>query len=121
MDICTKEVLEEALLSFAGSIFLVSHDRYFLSQIANTIFEFKNKTISRFDCDYHDYVSHLSHDNYLKDQLKARRVIGDKYAITKAKEVVLDSPVSKSRNFGGSGVTCGNLHKGIKNAKRFIS
>jgi ATPase subunit of ABC transporter with duplicated ATPase domains len=121
LDICTKEVLEEALLSFAGSIFLVSHDRYFLSQIANTIFEFKNKTISRFDCDYHDYVSHLSHDNYLKDQLKARRVIGDKYAITKAKEVVLDSPVSKSRNFGGSGVTCGNLHKGIKNAKRFIS
>jgi hypothetical protein len=48
-------------------------------------------------------------------------VEGDKYKITNAPEVKLEEPKgkNKSKNFGGSGITGGNLFKGIKNAKRF--
>jgi len=35
--------------------------------------------------------------------------------------VVVEEKQGKSRNFGGSGVTSGNLNKGIKNAKRFLN
>ena len=39
--------------------------------------------------------------------------------ITPAKEVNIEKADPKKKNFGGSGVTGGNLFKGIKNAKRF--
>lgn len=59
----------------------------------------------------------------LKEKISARYVSGDKYKITHAKEVLVsfndDALKQKKKNFGGSGVTCGNLYKGIKNAKRF--
>ena len=37
LDIPSKETLEEALCSFQGSVIAVSHDRYFLKQIATRI------------------------------------------------------------------------------------
>lgn len=281
-------MLEEALLNYAGSVVLISHDRYFMSQVANTIFSFHDRTVERFDCDYHDYLereaaaleelqaaeqaaedaalearaaaededaalkhqfmeqrvidasadvtsyrpppsallqtltprkgsqgfrednkfnddvegqfvslsSSMSPDDLtwvgdvstpslaprgvataptpgsasadqesnlpplpklplnladislprgakdakvsvtvtssrqdargkvsLKEKVVARYVAGDKYKITHAKEVLVDvgeeARKNKRKNFGGSGVTCGNLNKGIKNAKRF--
>ena len=38
LDIDSKEVLEEALSSYTGTIFTISHDRYFLDRICNKIF-----------------------------------------------------------------------------------
>lgn len=116
MDITAKEVLEDALQHFEGSVLIISHDRYFMSQTANTIFHFHDKTVTRHDCDYHDF---MSQQDGLKDRVLARSVIGDKYKITKAKEPVVIENVKSKKNFGGSGVTSGNLFKGIKNAKRF--
>jgi hypothetical protein len=46
-------------------------------------------------------------------------VVGDVHRISNAKEVIVVDHEKKGKNFGGSGVTCGNLFKGIKNAKRF--
>ena len=54
------------------------------------------------------------------EKVVARYVEGDTYRITNAKEVVIEEKSTKSKNFGGSGVTSGNLYKGIKNAKRYI-
>lgn len=119
LDISAKEVLEDALLNFAGSVLIVSHDRYFISQVVNTIFEFKDRTVSRFDCDYHDYLTTFCEDPSVKDRVESRHVLGDKYRITNAKEVILEEKPSKTRNYGGSGVTSGNLNKGVKNAKRY--
>lgn len=116
MDITSKEVLEDALLHFEGSVMFISHDRYFMSQIANTIFCFENKGVRRYDSDYHDYMN--GKDDGLKEKVTARYVEGDRFKITPAKEVIFEETKSK-KNFGGSGVTSGNLFKGIKNAKRF--
>lgn len=45
LDLRSKEVLKEALLSFDGTLILVSHDRDFLQGLAEKVFEFKNKRV----------------------------------------------------------------------------
>src|SRR5699024_80639 len=39
LDIDSKEVLESALIDFEGTILFVSHDRYFINQVADTVLE----------------------------------------------------------------------------------
>jgi ATP-binding cassette, subfamily F, member 3 len=118
LDIVSKEVLEDAIRHYEGSVLVISHDRYFMSQIANKIFAFQDKKVVRFDCDYYDYME--MQGNGLKEKVTSRYVEGDGYRITNAKEVVIEEKSTK-KNFGGSGVTSGNLNKGIKNAKRYSS
>ena len=109
LDITSKEVLEDALQHYDGSVMIVSHDRYFMSQVANTIFAFGNKTMERHDCDYHDFMEKAGN---LKERVTSRYVEGDAYKITNAKEVVVQEKEKSKKNFGGSGVTSGNLGKG---------
>ena len=45
LDIRSKEVLKEALMSFDGTIILVSHDRDFQKGLTNKVFEFKDKRV----------------------------------------------------------------------------
>ncbi|GJM31671.1 MAG: glycosyl transferase family 2 [Saprospiraceae bacterium] len=45
LDLKSKDVLKEALLSFDGTLILVSHDRDFLQGLANKVFEFKDKRV----------------------------------------------------------------------------
>ena len=120
LDITAKEVLEDALVNYEGSVLCISHDRYFMSQIANTIFSFGDKSMVKHDCDYHDFMCGEEAPESLKTKVESRYVYGDKFRIAPAKEVVLKQDKDKKKkNFGGSGAPCGNLNKGIKNAKRF--
>lgn len=120
LDITSKEVLEDALVNYPGAVLVVSHDRYFLSQVVNTIFSFSNRAVHRHDCDYHDYMLMQDGAGELKEKVTSRYVAADaEHRISNAKPVVVvEEKSTRSKNFGGSGVTCGNLHKGIKNAKR---
>jgi ATPase subunit of ABC transporter with duplicated ATPase domains len=43
LDIPSKEMLEEAIQAFEGSVIACSHDRYFLRQIANRILKARTK------------------------------------------------------------------------------
>lgn len=45
LDLRSKDVLKEALLSFDGTLILVSHDRDFLQGLAEKVFEFKDKRV----------------------------------------------------------------------------
>lgn len=55
IDIPTKEVLEEALSDFDGTLIFVSHDRYFINKFANKVVEFKNGKATSYIGDYDDY------------------------------------------------------------------
>jgi ATPase subunit of ABC transporter with duplicated ATPase domains len=55
LDIDSREVLEEMLLEFEGTIIFVSHDRYFIQKIANRIGELENQTIRFYEGDYNYY------------------------------------------------------------------
>lgn len=45
IDIETREILEEALLSFKGTLLFVSHDRYFIHKVASRVVKIKNKQL----------------------------------------------------------------------------
>ncbi|NOR44814.1 MAG: ATP-binding cassette domain-containing protein, partial [Candidatus Delongbacteria bacterium] len=66
LDIDSKEMLEEALNSFEGTILFVSHDRYFINQISNRIIELSDIGIKSYDGDY-DYYKECK----LKQQITA--------------------------------------------------
>lgn len=57
IDIDTREMLEDALLEFNGTIIFVSHDRYFVNKIASTILEINNYNITKYIGNYDDYIN----------------------------------------------------------------
>lgn len=58
IDTETKEVLEDALIDFKGTILFVSHDRYFINKIATSILEIKDKKIHNHIGNYDDYKNY---------------------------------------------------------------
>lgn len=56
LDIPSREALEEALLSYEGTVLLISHDRYFLNKIAERIIELKNNGITSYLGNYSYYA-----------------------------------------------------------------
>ena len=55
LDIDSKEVFEDALLAFPGTVIAVSHDRYFLNKIATKIYEMEAGGITRYEGGYDYY------------------------------------------------------------------
>ena len=55
IDITTQEVLEEALKEYPGTILFISHDRYFINEIARKILYIENKGITEYLGNYNDY------------------------------------------------------------------
>ncbi|MHB8928815.1 MAG: ABC-F family ATP-binding cassette domain-containing protein [Bacillota bacterium] len=55
LDLQSKEALEEALKDYAGTIVVVSHDRYFIDRLATRIFEFDNGRIAQYRGNYSAY------------------------------------------------------------------
>ena len=56
LDIASKEILEDALNSYTGTVFYVSHDRYFINQTATRILELTNLAVVNYIGDYDYYL-----------------------------------------------------------------
>ena len=56
LDISTIERLEQFLKSYNGTIFFISHDRYFLESLATRVFELENHKIEVYNMDYNHYL-----------------------------------------------------------------
>ncbi|MCL2565263.1 MAG: ABC-F family ATP-binding cassette domain-containing protein [Defluviitaleaceae bacterium] len=56
LDIVSKEILEDALRGFGGTILFISHDRYFINSIATKIFEMDGYNLAAYLGDYDYYV-----------------------------------------------------------------
>ena len=57
LDIKAREVLLDALKRYEGTILFVSHDRYFLKEVANRVFEVSNKAITLYEGNYSEYLA----------------------------------------------------------------
>jgi len=55
LDIDSREILEETLTEFEGTILFVSHDRYFINKLADRIVEIEDKKIKTYNGDYDYY------------------------------------------------------------------
>jgi macrolide transport system ATP-binding/permease protein len=86
LDLESRERLEEALTSFDGSLIVVSHDRYFLGRVTETIWAIENCKILTYQGGYTDYAakrfSHIATEqrddiNRLELELKKARLMGE--------------------------------------------
>ncbi len=62
LDIPAKEMLEEALQNYDGTVIIVSHDRYFISQVANKIVEIREGELILYRGDYHYYLDKIAEE-----------------------------------------------------------
>ncbi len=77
LDISTIEWLEQFLKSFQGTIFFISHDRYFLEAISTRVFELENHKIDIYNMDYNHYLidKETRYNSLLKQAKKEEREI----------------------------------------------
>lgn len=71
LDLSTKEVLEDALAEFGGTIILVSHDRYLLNKVASRIIEVKHDEVNSYEGNFDAYSEAVNATRQLKMQSEA--------------------------------------------------
>ena len=80
LDIASKEILEEALNSYTGTVLYVSHDRYFINQTATRILDLTNQSVVNYIGDYDYYLEK-------KEELTEKYAPSTAETATEAKEV----------------------------------
>ncbi|KAJ9670876.1 hypothetical protein PVL29_027049 [Vitis rotundifolia] len=118
LDIPTKEMLEEAITEYKGTVVTVSHDRYFIKQIVNRVIEVKDGNLQDYAGDYNYYLEknldararELEREAELdekapKVKAKSKMSKAEKEAMKKQKRQSFQAAKAKS--------------KGLKNAKRW--
>lgn len=68
LDIDSKEVLEDALIEFDGSLLFVSHDRYFINRIATKVLEISEEGSTLYLGDYDYYVEKKAELEFLAQE-----------------------------------------------------
>ena len=78
LDLATKRVLEEALSSYNGTIIFVSHDRFFVDEIANHVFIFNNKNVEIHEGNYSSYRINKEKTKSEEKEIKEEKVKKEK-------------------------------------------
>lgn len=77
LDIPAKEMLEEAIQNYDGTLILVSHDRYFISQVATKIVEIRDGELRLYRGNYHYYLDKVAEE---KEKAKLAAIEAEKAA-----------------------------------------
>lgn len=85
LDFLSVNILVQALQQYEGSFLIVSHDRHFISQIANKIWYIEDEQIKEYPGTYEEYV-------YWRGQQEERSLISEPKDITKIKEQKKKAP-----------------------------
>ncbi|MEL7492967.1 MAG: ABC-F family ATP-binding cassette domain-containing protein [Cyanobacteria bacterium J06554_11] len=82
LDIPAKEMLENALKTYDGTALIVSHDRYFVTQVANKIVEIREGELRLYQGDYHYYLDKLAEE---RERARLEKIESEKAAKAAAK------------------------------------
>jgi ATP-binding cassette subfamily F protein 3 len=82
LDIPAKEMMESAIQHYDGTVIVVSHDRYFISQVANKIVEIRDGEFRTYLGDYHYYLDKIAEE---KEQARLAAIAAEKAAKKAAK------------------------------------
>lgn len=85
LDIDSREVLENMLLGYDGTIVFVSHDRYFIQKVANKIMVLKDHNVRLYPMPYNDYLEEIQKE--LVDEPMEEKV--------KVPKKVIEKPIKK--------------------------
>ena len=90
LDINSKEVLEQALLDYPGTLIVVSHDRYFIRKIANRVMEIGHDDVFLVNGDYEYYL-------HKKEERLAEESANEVPQVEEKKDVNMDYQEQKER------------------------
>ncbi|CAL9770925.1 unnamed protein product [Musa acuminata subsp. burmannicoides] len=118
LDIPSKEMLEEAISEYQGTVITISHDRYFIRQIVNRVVEVKDETLQDYAGDYNYYLEknleardrELEREAELEERapkVKAKSKMSKEMKAARKKQKMLAFQQAKAKS------------KGLKNAKRW--
>ncbi|THU49601.1 hypothetical protein C4D60_Mb06t11250 [Musa balbisiana] len=118
LDIPSKEMLEEAISEYQGTVITVSHDRYFIRQIVNRVVEVKDGSLQDYAGDYNYYLENnlearereLEREAELEEKapkIKAKSKMSKEEKEARKKQKMLAFQQAKAKS------------KGLKNAKRW--
>lgn len=88
LDIDSKEVLEDALLDYDGTVFVISHDRYFLNRVTTKILELTSEGIKEYPGNYDYYLEKKNEIFYEDDEEDAKTKTQLKLERKKEKETL---------------------------------
>lgn len=74
LDIDSREVLEETLNAFEGTLLFVSHDRYFINKVAGKIMSFENNHLITYPGDYTYYLEELQKAGKPEEQSDEKKI-----------------------------------------------
>ncbi len=83
LDIDSREVLENALEDYDGTLFCVSHDRFLVNKLATKILVLDNGKLTSFDGNYDDYAASLNRENIPKEKKEKKP---NEYQLRKERE-----------------------------------
>jgi ATP-binding cassette subfamily F protein 3 len=69
LDMDSREVLEDALLEFDGTVLFVSHDRYFINKIATRVLEMKRSEVIQYKGNWSDYQEFIDKQKQPQQEL----------------------------------------------------
>jgi ATP-binding cassette subfamily F protein 3 len=81
LDIKSKNVLKQALIKFDGTLILVSHDRDFLQNLTNKVYEFKDQKIKEFLGDIDYYLDQRQVESFREIEKKEKIVSTNKKSV----------------------------------------
>ncbi len=84
LDIGTLKWLEQFLKNYTGTVVLISHDRYFLEQTVNKIYEIENKGIEKYNGKYSFYVQ----EKMMRRESQLKKYTIQKQEIEKEQELI---------------------------------
>ncbi|PKN73119.1 MAG: ABC transporter ATP-binding protein [Deltaproteobacteria bacterium HGW-Deltaproteobacteria-10] len=84
LDLKTKDIFQDALINYQGTVAIVSHDRYFLDRLVNNVFELKDGGLNYYHGNYSYFIEKRSELTALKDEDKT--VLPEKEQAFKSKE-----------------------------------
>ena len=100
LDIETLQILEDYLETFSGAVIVVSHDRYFLDKVTDTIFEFEeNGTLKQFLGGYSDYFNTAKTDLRVKREKEIKLSSNEQGQSQSAKKQKLKFSYNEQREF----------------------
>ncbi|MBU5483871.1 ABC-F type ribosomal protection protein [Clostridium sp. MSJ-11] len=88
LDIDSREMLEEALMEFKGTIFFISHDRFLINKIAEMICEIEDKKIINYYGDYEYYKEKKKEIKRSNTEVSSKNKINKPQNIEKPKNIV---------------------------------
>ncbi|SDN74316.1 ATP-binding cassette, subfamily F, member 3 [Psychrobacillus sp. OK028] len=91
LDLDSKEVLENALLDFPGTIIFVSHDRYFINRIATKVIELASDDATLFLGDYDYYLEKKEE----MEELALENTVVENTVVTKVNTSTIDKEAKK--------------------------